>query len=90
MRIRAFWGAILVCGVAGHTRAANAPVDRQRAQAWFREAQAPCERDGGRPWAVSVCGPMVIREVPAAAARVTRCSAASTPGRLRSRKTAAA
>jgi hypothetical protein len=35
-------------------------VDQQRAQAFFREAQALCERDGGRLWGVSICAPMVI------------------------------
>jgi hypothetical protein len=35
-------------------------VDQQRAQAFFREARALCERDGGRLWGVSICAPMVI------------------------------
>jgi hypothetical protein len=60
MRIRAPWVAILVCGVVVHTRPAIAQVDQQRAQAYFKEAQALCERDGGRLWGVSVCAPMVI------------------------------
>jgi len=37
-----------------------AQVDQQRAQAYFKEAQALCERDGGCLWGVSVCAPMVI------------------------------
>jgi hypothetical protein len=49
-----------VCGLVGHTRPAVAQVDQQRAQAYFKEAQALCERDGGRLWGVSVCAPMVI------------------------------
>jgi hypothetical protein len=35
-------------------------VDQQRAQEYFKEAQALCERDGGRLWGVSICAPMVI------------------------------
>jgi hypothetical protein len=39
---------------------ALAQVDQQRAQEFFQEAQALCERDGGRLWGVSICAPMVI------------------------------
>src|SRR5688500_16726861 len=60
MRIRASWVAIFVCGVVGHPRPAVAQVDQQRAQAFFKEAQALCARDGGRLWGVSLCAPMVI------------------------------
>jgi len=42
--------------------AAAAQVDQQRAQEFFKEAQALCERDGGRLWGVSLCGPMVIAD----------------------------
>jgi hypothetical protein len=54
--------AIFVWGMLGHTKAAVAQVDQQRAQAFFKEAQALCERDGGRLWGVSVCAPMVIAD----------------------------
>ena len=46
--------------VAGFARPAVAQVDQQRAQEFFKEAQALCERDGGRLWGVSICAPMVI------------------------------
>jgi hypothetical protein len=39
---------------------AAAQVDQQRAAEFFKEAQALCERDGGRLWGVSICMPMVI------------------------------
>ena len=39
---------------------ANAQVDQQRAMEYFKEAQSLCERDNGRLWGVSICGPMVI------------------------------
>lgn len=51
---------IFVCGVVGYTRPATAQVDQRRAQAYFKEAEALCERDGGRLWGLSVCAPMVI------------------------------
>jgi hypothetical protein len=37
-----------------------AQVDQQRAQEFFKEARALCERDGGRLWGVSICEPLVI------------------------------
>ena len=46
--------------LAGVAPPAVAQVDQQRAQEFFKEAQALCERDGGRLWGVSVCAPMVI------------------------------
>jgi len=64
MRIRASWLAICVCGVAGYTRPADAQVDQQRAQTFFREAQALCERDGGRLWGVSVCSGRPLSHAP--------------------------
>jgi hypothetical protein len=42
---------------------AAAQVDQQRAQAYFNEAAAICQRDGGRLWGVSLCGPMVFADV---------------------------
>lgn len=40
--------------------AADAQVQPQLAQRWFEEATKLCERDAGRLWGVSLCGPMVI------------------------------
>jgi hypothetical protein len=62
MRISAFCTAILSYVVIGHPPPAVAQVDQQRAQEYFKEAQALCERDGGRLWGVSVCAPMVIAD----------------------------
>jgi hypothetical protein len=39
---------------------AQAQVDQQRAQEFFKEAQTLCERDGGRLWGVSICAPIVV------------------------------
>jgi hypothetical protein len=41
---------------------AAAQVDQARAEQYFKEAQALCERDGGRHWGISLCGPMVIAD----------------------------
>jgi len=48
--------------LAGVAPAAGAQVDQQRAQQYFNDAQALCERDGGRLWGVSICAPMVIAD----------------------------
>src|SRR5438477_9387005 len=62
MRAPAFCTAILAYVVIGHPPPAVAQVDEQRAQEYFKEARALCERDGGRLWGVSVCAPMVIAD----------------------------
>ena len=62
MRIPISCTAILAYVVIGHPPPAVAQVDQQRAQEYFKEAQALCERDGGRLWGVSLCGPMVIAD----------------------------
>jgi hypothetical protein len=41
---------------------ARAQVDQARAATYFKEAAALCEREGGRLWGVSLCGPMVIAD----------------------------
>jgi hypothetical protein len=41
---------------------ASGQVDQARAEQYFKEARALCERDGGRFWGASLCGPMVIAD----------------------------
>src|SRR5215212_8788910 len=60
MRVPFFCTAVLAAMVIGHPPPAVAQVDQQRAHEFFKEAQAFCERDGGRLWGVSICMPMVI------------------------------
>jgi len=60
MRIRVRRARAVFCLLAAFPPAAAAQVDQQRAREFFREAQALCERDGGRLWGVSICAPMVI------------------------------
>jgi hypothetical protein len=40
-----------------------AQVDQQRAQEFFKDVQAVCEREGKRLWGMSMCGPMVIADL---------------------------
>lgn len=60
MWTRALHATTLLCLLTAFPRPAAAQVDQQRAQEFFEEAQALCERDGGRLWGVSICAPMVI------------------------------
>ena len=48
MRTSALCTAVVTFVVVGHPPPAVAQVDQQRAQEYFKEAQALCERDGGR------------------------------------------
>jgi hypothetical protein len=59
----AFCAGVLICAVTGHPVPAAAQVDQQRAQAFFKDVQAVCEREGKRLWGMSLCGPMVIADV---------------------------
>jgi len=63
MRARARRAAILLYVVTALAPPAVAQVDQQRAAEYFKEVQALCERDGGRLWGVSLCGPMVIGDM---------------------------
>src|SRR5688572_14633041 len=54
-----------------------AQLEVTEAQAYFREAQALCERDGGRLWGMSLCGPMVIAD---AATNTIATSQPAPPG----------
>ena len=62
MRISAFCTAVLAYAVIGHAPPAVAQVDQQRAQEFFKDVQAVCEREGKRLWGISLCGPMVIAD----------------------------
>ena len=55
--------ALFLLALVGAAGSADAQVDQQRAQEFFKEVQALCERDGGRLWGVSVCGPMIIADI---------------------------
>ena len=52
--------ALFLLVLLGAATAADAQVQPQLAQRYFEEAKTLCERDAGRLWGVSLCGPMVI------------------------------
>ncbi|HVS12742.1 MAG TPA: hypothetical protein VMV46_02365 [Thermoanaerobaculia bacterium] len=54
--------ALTVWCATALTLPAGAQVDQELAAAWFAEARELCERDAGRLWGVSLCGPMVIAD----------------------------
>jgi hypothetical protein len=81
MRISALCTAILAYAVIGYPTPAVAQVDQQRAQEYFKEAQALCERDGGRLWGVSLCGPMVIADAATGTWPASRRQPVTVPAR---------
>jgi hypothetical protein len=60
MKIRYYFNTLPLLVLLGTGTAADAQVQPQLAQRWFEEATKLCERDAGRLWGVSLCGPMVI------------------------------
>jgi hypothetical protein len=63
----------IAVAIACHASLATAQVDQQLSAQYFQEAQALCERDGGKLWGVSICAPMVIYD------RATQTIATSRP-----------
>src|SRR4030095_13206642 len=63
--------ALFLLVLLGGATAVDAQVQRQLAKRYFEEATKLCERDAGRLWGVSLCGPMVIFD-PATGTRATR------------------
>src|SRR6185312_7587642 len=60
MKIRYYFNTLTLLALPGVMAPANAQVQPQVAGQWFEEATKLCERDAGRLWGVSLCGPMVI------------------------------
>jgi hypothetical protein len=60
MAIRYHLEMPFVLVLLGAAAAAGAQVQPQLAERYFKEATTLCERDAGRLWGVSLCGPMVI------------------------------
>jgi hypothetical protein len=60
MQTRYHLNALFLLALLGAAAAANAQVDPQLARRYFEEATTLCERDAGRLWGVSLCGPMLI------------------------------
>jgi hypothetical protein len=70
MQTRSHLNALLLFLLFGTATAAEAQVQPELAKRYFEEASKLCERDAGRLWGVSLCGPMVIFD-PATGARAT-------------------
>jgi len=60
MPARYHLNALFVLVLLGWATSAEAQVDPQLARRYFDEATKLCEREAGRLWGVSLCGPMVI------------------------------
>jgi hypothetical protein len=70
MQTRSHLNALLLPWLLGAATAAEAQVQPELARRYFEEAEKLCERDAGRLWGVSLCGPMVIFD-PATGTRAT-------------------
>ena len=70
MQTRSRIKALLLLLLLGAASAAEAQVQPELAKRYFEEASKLCERDAGRLWGVSLCGPMVIFD-PATGTRAT-------------------
>ncbi len=60
MKIRHPFNILLLLALLVTSMAAEAQVQPELAKRYFEEATKLCERDAGRLWGVSLCGPMVI------------------------------
>ncbi len=56
--------ALLCLSLLALPSPARGQVDSALARSYFDQAAALCERDGGRLWGVSLCGPMVFADAP--------------------------
>src|SRR5262245_14899438 len=70
MRTSRARGAAFLAALLGVATVAEGQVQPQIAQRYFQEVTKLCERDAGRLWGVSLCGPMVIAD-PATRTRAT-------------------
>jgi hypothetical protein len=73
MQTRYDLSGLFVLVLLGAGTAAEAQVQPELARRYFEEATKLCERDAGRLWGVSLCGPMVIVD------QATRTRATSQP-----------
>jgi len=73
MQTRYYLYALFPVALLCVTTAAEAQVQPELAKRYFEEARKLCERDAGRLWGVSLCGPIVIVD------QATRTRATSQP-----------
>jgi hypothetical protein len=60
MKIRYLFNTLAMLALLGTATATEAQVQPELAKRYFEEATKLCQRDAGRLWGVSLCGPMVI------------------------------
>ena len=60
MKIRYLFNTLAMLALLGTATATEAQVKPELAKRYFKEATKLCQRDAGRLWGVSLCGPMVI------------------------------
>jgi hypothetical protein len=65
-------GAFAALQIAVLARPAAAQVDSARAAEHFAEAAALCQREAGRLWGISLCGPMVFADAATGTIAVSR------------------
>jgi hypothetical protein len=82
MKIRYHCNTLLLLALLGAATAADGQVQPQLAQRWFEEATKLCERDAGRLWGVSLCGPMVIVDQATGTRATSQPEAEGPPPRL--------
>jgi hypothetical protein len=70
MQIRYHLNSLFLVALLGAATAAEAQVTPELAKRYFEEAQKLCERDAGRLWGISLCGPLVIYD-PVSGTRAT-------------------
>jgi hypothetical protein len=63
IRMRKIWMTIFVSYCVCYAQPTAAQVDQQRAQEYFKEARALCERDSGHLWGMPICAPMIIADL---------------------------
>ncbi len=70
MQTRYHLNALLLVALLVAATGTEAQVTPELAKRYFEEAQKLCERDAGRLWGISLCGPLVIYD-PASGTRAT-------------------
>src|SRR3954462_4966016 len=74
--------ALFLLLLLGAATAVDAQVQPQLARRYFEEAAKLCERDAGRLWGVSLCGPMVIVDQATGTRATSQSEPAGPPPRL--------
>jgi len=58
--VRLFFAIVIVAAIVRVAGAQEQSIDLTKAKQYFDEARNICERDGGKLWGKSLCGPMLF------------------------------